>query len=127
LLKGFEMSDRMRAAFMAWVQDQGCDTDGAWSAWQACWKLHNADAIGENGLTEAETSATASVMGIVGKQERYVVRKEVGSEWARVVDTQTGMQIARYNVMPRKRSLRDGWKEARNHADRLNAAPAAPQ
>jgi hypothetical protein len=29
----------MRAAFMAWVKDRGCDTDGAWSAWQACWNL----------------------------------------------------------------------------------------
>ena len=29
----------MRAAFMAWVEDQGCDTDGAWSAWQGCWEL----------------------------------------------------------------------------------------
>lgn len=27
----------MRAAFKEWVQDRGCDTDGAWSAWQACW------------------------------------------------------------------------------------------
>jgi hypothetical protein len=29
----------MRAEFQAWVQDQGCDTDGAWSAWQGCWNL----------------------------------------------------------------------------------------
>jgi hypothetical protein len=29
---------KMRAEFMAWVQDQGCDTDGAWSAWQAAWR-----------------------------------------------------------------------------------------
>ena len=29
----------MRAAFMAWVKDRGCDTDGAWSAWQGCWSL----------------------------------------------------------------------------------------
>jgi hypothetical protein len=27
----------MRAEFMAWVESQGCDTDGAWSAWQGCW------------------------------------------------------------------------------------------
>ena len=27
----------MRAEFFAWVRDQGCDTDGAWSAWQGCW------------------------------------------------------------------------------------------
>lgn len=27
----------MRAAFYEWVQEQGCDTDGAWSAWQAAW------------------------------------------------------------------------------------------
>jgi hypothetical protein len=30
---------QMRAEFEAWVQDRGCDTDGAWSAWQACWNL----------------------------------------------------------------------------------------
>lgn len=27
----------MRAEFEAWVRDRGCDTDGAWSAWQAAW------------------------------------------------------------------------------------------
>jgi hypothetical protein len=29
----------MRAEFKAWVESQGCDTDGAWSAWQAAWNL----------------------------------------------------------------------------------------
>jgi hypothetical protein len=29
----------MRDEFNAWVRDRGCDTDGAWSAWQGCWKL----------------------------------------------------------------------------------------
>jgi hypothetical protein len=32
-------ADEMRAAFWAWVEEQGCDTDGAWSAWQAAWDL----------------------------------------------------------------------------------------
>lgn len=31
--------DKMRAEFWAWVREQGCDTDGAWSAWQGCWNL----------------------------------------------------------------------------------------
>lgn len=31
--------ETMRAEFMAWVESQGCDTDGAWSAWQGCWNL----------------------------------------------------------------------------------------
>lgn len=30
-------ADPMRSEFYAWVRDQGCDTDGAWSAWQAAW------------------------------------------------------------------------------------------
>lgn len=30
-------AEQMRAEFYAWVRDQGCDTDGAWSAWQGCW------------------------------------------------------------------------------------------
>jgi hypothetical protein len=34
--------EQMRADFEAWVQDRGCDTDGAWSAWQACWNLLSA-------------------------------------------------------------------------------------
>ncbi len=29
----------MRAEFNLWALHQGCDTDGAWSAWQAAWKL----------------------------------------------------------------------------------------
>lgn len=33
-----------RTAFYAWVRDQGCDTDGAWSAWQGCWNLLHPDA-----------------------------------------------------------------------------------
>lgn len=32
----------MRAEFHAWVKDRGCDTDGAWSAWQGCWNLLHA-------------------------------------------------------------------------------------
>jgi hypothetical protein len=56
---------------------------------------------------------------------RYTVEKQSGSEWARVVDRQTGAQVARYSVMPRKRSQRDGWKDAERHAARLNAAIAA--
>jgi hypothetical protein len=35
----------MRAEFMAWAQDQGCDTDGAWSAWQGCWNLLTAHGV----------------------------------------------------------------------------------
>lgn len=30
---------QMRAEFQAWVRDRGCDTGGAWSAWQGCWSL----------------------------------------------------------------------------------------
>jgi hypothetical protein len=32
--------EKMRAEFKAWAQDQGCDTDGAWSAWQGAWNRH---------------------------------------------------------------------------------------
>lgn len=54
-------------------------------------------------------------------QPRFVVKKESGSEWARVIDSQTGAQIAKYSVLPRRRSTRDGWKDAENHAAKLNA------
>jgi len=33
---------QMRAEFNAWVRDQGCDTDGAWSAWQGAWHRRGA-------------------------------------------------------------------------------------
>lgn len=36
---GVMASGDMRAEFNAWVESQGCDTDGAWSAWQGCWNL----------------------------------------------------------------------------------------
>jgi hypothetical protein len=34
---GTTEDEQMRAEFKAWVQDRGCDTDGAWSAWCAAW------------------------------------------------------------------------------------------
>lgn len=37
-----EQAGQMRDEFNAWVQDRGCDTDGAWSAWQAAWSLRAA-------------------------------------------------------------------------------------
>jgi hypothetical protein len=70
-----------------------------------------------------KSSALPSNRALVERAEptpRYVVKKESGSEWARVMDTQTGMQIAKYSVLPRKRSTRDGWKDAESHAARLN-------
>ena len=69
--------------------------------------------------------AANGAKAVEAPSSRFVVKKEIGSEWARVIDTQMGMQVARYNVMPRKRSTRDGWKEADNHAAKLNAAAAA--
>ena len=44
----------MRAAFWAWVDEQGCDTDGAWSAWQGAWNLRAAPVGKARMLTEAE-------------------------------------------------------------------------
>lgn len=38
-----EEKRRMRAEFFAWVRDQGCDTDGAWSAWQGAWDYREAE------------------------------------------------------------------------------------
>jgi hypothetical protein len=32
------VKERMRAEFFEWVDDCGCDTDGAWSAWQAAYR-----------------------------------------------------------------------------------------
>jgi hypothetical protein len=31
------LMSEMRAEYWEWVQDRGCDTDGAWSAWQGAW------------------------------------------------------------------------------------------
>lgn len=36
----------MRKEFLAWVKDRGCDTDGAWSAWQAAWNLRAPKPVG---------------------------------------------------------------------------------
>jgi hypothetical protein len=36
-----------REAFFAWVEDCGCDTDGAWSAWQARAKLAAAPPVAQ--------------------------------------------------------------------------------
>lgn len=35
----------MRAEFLSWVRERGCDTDGAWSAWQGCWNLFAAQKL----------------------------------------------------------------------------------
>lgn len=52
---------------------------------------------------------------------RYVVEKQSGSEWARVMDTETKQQVAKYNVLP-KRGNPDGWGRADLHAAALNKA-----
>lgn len=44
----------MRAAFWAWVDEQGCDTDGAWSAWQGAWNLRAAPVGKARMLTDEE-------------------------------------------------------------------------
>jgi hypothetical protein len=36
-------AELMRAEFWAWVDEQGCDTDGAWSAWQGAWDFRAPD------------------------------------------------------------------------------------
>jgi predicted RNA-binding Zn-ribbon protein involved in translation (DUF1610 family) len=50
--------DEMRAEFNGWVNDRGCDTDGAWSAWQACWNLLHA-----HGATEKHYHRLAQTIG----------------------------------------------------------------
>lgn len=52
---------------------------------------------------------------------RYVIKKESGSEWARVMDTETGTQVAKYSVMPRRNSgMPSGWERAERHMSALN-------
>jgi hypothetical protein len=51
-----EQQEAMRAEFMEWVKDRGCDTDGAWSAWQAA-------SSGRSELLEALKEVVVSVEG----------------------------------------------------------------
>lgn len=48
-------------------------------------------------------------------EPRYIVQKMRGSEWARVIDTQTGRQVAKYNVLSY-----NGWAKADRKAAILN-------
>jgi len=45
-LKTPQDKELMRKEFLAWVKDRGCDTDGAWSAWQAAWNLRAPKPVG---------------------------------------------------------------------------------
>lgn len=52
---------------------------------------------------------------------RYVIKKESGSEWACVIDTETGRQVAKYSVLPRRHSgMPNGWERAERHKSALN-------
>jgi hypothetical protein len=56
-------AEQMRAEFWEWVDEQGCDTDGAWSAWQAAWDrrvpmtVHAAQVIQSAVIAERERCA----------------------------------------------------------------------
>lgn len=55
-----ELPAQERRAFLAWVADCGCDTDGAWSAWQARARLAaQVEPQHEEWLKEAERLADA--------------------------------------------------------------------
>lgn len=57
---------------------------------------------------------------------RYVIKKESGSEWARIMDTDTGREIAKYSVIPRRNSgMPSGWERAERHASALNKRAAS--
>ncbi len=46
---------------------------------------------------------------------RFVVQKAYGSEWARVIDTKTMRQVAKYSVLKF-----NGWEKAERRAAALN-------
>lgn len=46
---------------------------------------------------------------------RFIVQKMRGSEWARVIDTQTGRQVGKYSVLKF-----NGWNKADRRAAILN-------
>jgi hypothetical protein len=48
--------------------------------------------------------------------KRYKVEKKSGSQYAYVVDTETGLSIKRYNIFKG-----DGWSKADKHAIHLNS------
>ena len=54
------------------------------------------------------------------KTERYVVKKESGSQYAYVMDTARGVSIKRYDIF----KPRNGWNLADKHCAALNAAIA---
>jgi hypothetical protein len=47
--------------------------------------------------------------------ERYVVKKESGSQWAYLRDTKTGSTVCRSNVLKK-----DAWSKLDKHCARLN-------
>jgi hypothetical protein len=57
----------------------------------------------------------AGPQGTDATQARYIVQKHAGSEWARVIDTQTGRQVGKYSVLKF-----NGWQKADNRAAILN-------
>lgn len=54
-------------------------------------------------------------------EPRYLVQKMSGSEWARIIDTQTGRQVAKYNVLKF-----NGWNKADRRAATLNFRAQSP-
>jgi len=68
------------------------------------------------------------VIEIVGPRQdakpshRYYVRKESGSQWARVMDGTTGQVVKRFNVLTGL-GKRNGWQQATALCARLNSAP----
>jgi hypothetical protein len=59
-------AEKMRAEFWAWVNDCGCDTDGAWSAWQAAWNRRPAFSA----TPPAQREPGSEQCGNSGEQER---------------------------------------------------------
>lgn len=77
--------------------------------------------LGCDAMRELHETARRLVDENLSKTMRYIIKKETGSEWARVIDTSTGRQIAKYSVMPRRNSrIPNGWTRAECHAAALN-------
>lgn len=65
---------QMRAEFKAWVQECGCDTDGAWSAWQAAWNRRAALSLpaGEPAPPPRQSLTEAAAIGMAREYQAWI-------------------------------------------------------
>jgi hypothetical protein len=93
-----EQQDGSRAEFMEWVKDRGCDTDGAWSAWQAA-------SSGRSELLEALKECRNALLALGVGRHSPIARDAIDSATALIQKHtkepgETGMDERKTDGMP---------------------------